>query len=165
MGLLPFEKLAPHKPRHFLPENIDLGDWSQIAPLFEQLETRAQNSKTLNELEAWLLDWSELSAALDQESATRYIAMTCHTEDSGAEKAYLQFVEEIEPEVKPRQFRLAQLYVAHALRDNLPKPRYAVFDRDTRLHVELFRPENVPLETEEAKLTQQYQKLSGSLTV
>ena len=32
-------------------------------------------------------------------------------------------------------------------------------------HVELFRPENVPLETEEAKLSQQYQKLSGSLTV
>jgi oligoendopeptidase F len=32
-------------------------------------------------------------------------------------------------------------------------------------HVELFRPENVALETEEAKLCQQYQKLSGSLTV
>jgi oligoendopeptidase F len=29
----------------------------------------------------------------------------------------------------------------------------------------LFRPENVPLETEEAKLSQQYQKLIGSLTV
>jgi oligoendopeptidase F len=40
-----------------------------------------------------------------------------------------------------------------------------VFDRDTQVHVELFRPENVPLETEEAKLGQQYQKLSGSLTV
>ena len=32
-------------------------------------------------------------------------------------------------------------------------------------HVELFRPENVALETEEAKLCQQYQKLIGSLTV
>jgi len=47
----------------------------------------------------------------------------------------------------------------------LPKKRYEVFDRDTKVHVELFRPENVPLETEEAKLSQQYQKLSGSLTV
>src|SRR5204863_2961518 len=43
--------------------------------------------------------------------------------------------------------------------------RYLVFDRDTKLQVELYRPENVPLETEEAKLSQQYQKLSGSLTV
>jgi oligoendopeptidase F len=47
----------------------------------------------------------------------------------------------------------------------LSQERYQVFDRDTKLHVELFRLENVPLETEEAKLSQQYQKLSGSLTV
>ena len=33
------------------------------------------------------------------------------------------------------------------------------------MRVELYRPENVPLETEESKLGQQYQKLSGSLTV
>ena len=31
--------------------------------------------------------------------------------------------------------------------------------------VDLFRPENIPLETEEAKLSQQYQKLIGSLSV
>ena len=40
-----------------------------------------------------------------------------------------------------------------------------MFDRATAVHVELFREENVPLETEEAKLGQQYQKLTGSLTV
>ena len=47
----------------------------------------------------------------------------------------------------------------------MPRPRYEVFDRSTALQVELFRQENVPLETEEAKLSQQYQKLAGSLTV
>src|SRR5205814_7268169 len=82
-----------------------------------------------------------------------------------AEKAYLHFVEKVEPELKPRQFKLSQIYVEHPLRAKLPKERYAVMDRDTQLHVELFRPENVPLETEEAKLGQQYQKLYGSLTV
>jgi oligoendopeptidase F len=50
-------------------------------------------------------------------------------------------------------------------RAHLPKQRYEVFDKHTQVHVELFREENVPLETEEAKLSQQYQKLSGSLTV
>ena len=45
------------------------------------------------------------------------------------------------------------------------RPAFRVFDRDVKNHVELFRPENVPLETDEAKLCQQYQKLSGSLTV
>ena len=144
---------------------IDLGDWPQIAPLFDRLEARAAQCRTAGELEEWLLDWSELRSALDEESARRYIAMTCHTDSPEAEKAYLHVVEHVDPELKPRQFKLAQLYVAHPLRARLPSPRYQVFDRDTKLHVELFRPENVPLETEEAKLGQQYQKLAGSLTV
>jgi len=165
MDLLPFDALPAHKPRRFVPQGIDLGDWSQIAPLFDQLEGRAPACATAAGLERWLLDWGELNAAIDEESSKRYIAMTCHTDNAEAEKAYLHFVEHVEPQLKPRQFKLAQTYVAHPLRQRLPKERYAVFDRDTQLQVELFRPENVPLETEEARLSQQYQKLSGSLTV
>src|SRR6266700_362014 len=119
MNLLPFGNLAPHKPRRFVPSKLDLGDWSQIAPLFDQLEARAQQCKTLKDFEDWLLDRGELSAALDEEGSKRYIAMTCHTEDQEAEKAYLHFVEKIEPELKPRQFKLSQIYVAHPLRANL----------------------------------------------
>jgi oligoendopeptidase F len=163
MDLLPFDALPAHKPRRFVPEGIDLSDWGQIAPLFDQLEARAPACAA--DLEQWLLDWSELSAALDEESSKRYIAMTCHTDNAEAEKAYLHFVENVEPQLKPRQFKLAQTYVKHPLRAQLPQERYHVFDRDTQVHVELFRPENVPLETEEARLSQQYQKLSGSLTV
>ncbi|HTY89291.1 MAG TPA: M3 family oligoendopeptidase [Candidatus Acidoferrum sp.] len=189
MNLLPFGKLPAHKPRSFVPPTIDLGDWAQIAPLFDQLEARAAHCRSAAELERWLLDWSELSAALDEEASRRYIAMTCHTDSPEAEKAYLQFVENVDPQLKPRQFALEKIYVGHPQRGELlkirrgelPEPqtemasgtrsarpseaRYAVFDRDVKNHVELFRPENVPLETEEAKLCQQYQKLVGSLTV
>jgi oligoendopeptidase F len=165
MNLLPFGKLPAHKPRKFVPKKIDLGDWPQIAPLFEQLETRAQKIKSAAGLEKWLLDWSELNAALDEEASRRYIAMTCHTDNADAEKAYLHFVENVDPQLKPRQFALEKIYVAHPFRKKLPQPRFQVFDRDVKNHVELFRPENVALETEEAKLCQQYQKLSGSLSV
>ena len=111
------------------------------------------------------MDWSELGAALDEESTVRYIAMTCHTDNAEAEKAYLHFIEHVDPQLKPRQFKLAQAYVGHPLRAQLPSDRYQVFDRATQVQVELFRVESVPLETEEAKLAQQYQKLTGSLTV
>jgi len=165
MDLLPFDALPAHKPRRFVPPGIDLGDWAQIAPLFDQLDRRGPACASAAELESWLLDWSELSAALDEEGAKRYIAMTCHTDNADAEKAYLYFVEHVEPQLKPRQFKLAQAYVAHPRRAQLSKARYEVFDRERQVHVELFREENVPLETEEAKLGQQYQKLAGSLTV
>lgn len=165
MSLLPFGKLPPYRPRKFVPPTIDLGDWPQIAPLFDQLEARAAQCQTAADLERWLLDWSELNAALDEESSRRYIAMTCHTDNADAEKAYLHFVEKVEPQLKPRQFALEQTYVAHPLRAELPPGRFHIFDRDVKNRVELFRSENIPLETEEAKLCQQYQKLSGSLTV
>jgi oligoendopeptidase F len=165
MNLLPFDNLTAFRQRRFVPATIDLGDWDQIAPLFDSLEARAPQCRTPAELESWLLDAGELSAALDEESSRRYIAMTCHTDNPEAEKAYLHFVEQVEPELKPRQFKIEQIYLAHAARPQLPKARYFVFDRSARCHVELFRAENVPLETEEAKLSQQYQKLVGSLTV
>jgi oligoendopeptidase F len=165
MTLLPFGRLPAHSPRRFVPAKVDLGDWSQIAPLFDRLETLAPQCKTVTEFERWLLDWSELTAALDEESSRRYIAMTCHTDNAETEKAYLHFVEQIEPQLKPRQFKLAQIFLAHPLRRQLIERRYEVFDRNTNLHVELYREANVPLETEEARLSQQYQKLIGSLTV
>lgn len=165
MSLLPFDQLPAYRPRNFVPKNIDLGDWNQIAPLFDRLESQAPGCATPSQLEQWLLDGGELSAALDEESSKRNIAMTCHTDNAEAEKAFLHFVETIEPQLKPRQFKLSQIFLSHPMRSQLPRDRYFVFDRNTQLHVELYRPENVALETEEAKLGQQYQKLSGTLTV
>jgi oligoendopeptidase F len=165
MNLLPFEPQPPYRPRAFVPGKIDLGDWNQVAPLFDKLEAAAASAHTPAELERWLLDGGELTAALEEESTRRYIAMTCHTDNAEAEKAYLHFVEEIEPRAKPRQFNLARLFLEHPARAGLVRERYFVFDRSAQVQVELFRPENVPLETEEAKLSQQYQKLIGSLTV
>jgi oligoendopeptidase F len=165
MNLLPFDKLPAYAPRRFVPNDTDLGDWTQIAPLFDQLETWAPQCRTAAEFEAWILHGGELTAALNEEAAKRYIAMTCHTDNADAEKAYLHFIEQIEPQIKPRQFALEKLYLDQAVRQLLPQSRYAVFDRSTKLHVELYRPENVALETEEARLGQQYQKLTGSLTV
>src|SRR2546421_10140658 len=105
MDLLPFKPLPPHKPRRFVPDQIDLGDWKAVAPLFEKLELRAVECSTAHDLEKWLLNWSELSAALEEESARRYIAMTCHTDNPEAKAAYLHFIENVEPQIKPRQFK------------------------------------------------------------
>ncbi len=165
MNLLPFGELPVHTARQFVPCQIDLGDWSAMVPLFDALERELRAGQTRDDLERALLHWSELSAALDEESSKRYIAMTCHTDSPEAEKAYLHFVENIDPQTKPRQFELEKLFLAHPARALLDACRYEVFDRDINQHVALFRPENVPLETEEAKLGQQYQKLTGGLTV
>ena len=148
MNLLPFGQLPSYSARRFLPADLDCGNWQAISPLFDALEQQAAHCRTVAEFESWPIDCGELLAALDEEGSRRYIAMTCHTENKEAKKAYLEFVEQIEPALKPRQFKLSEIYLAHPLRKELPRPRYQVFDRNTAVQVELFRQENVALETE-----------------
>ncbi|MFT6619897.1 MAG: oligoendopeptidase F [Limisphaerales bacterium] len=165
MSLLPFGKLPAFRERSFVPVDLNLGDWEAIAPWFDRLENEPSEGQSPADLEAWIQKWSELTAAVDEEDSRRYIAMTCHTEDAAAEKAHLDFLENVEPQVKTKQFQLAKRFLAHPCRAELPKERYEVLDRDTELTVALFREGNVALETEISRFSQQYQKLSGSLTV
>jgi oligoendopeptidase F len=166
MSSLPFGKLPPFQPRRFLPAaDLNAGDWSQVAPLFDRLESRAPQCATAADLEAWLVDWSELGAALGDESARRFIAMTCHTDDAEARQGYIDFVEQVLPQVETRQFLLAQLFRNHPLRPALQQQRYEVFDRATAATVELFREENLALETEEAKLAQNFDEIAGAMRV
>ena len=61
-------------------------------------------------------------------------------------------------ELDRRQVELASKYP-------LDPGRYMVLDRATRADVEIFRPQNVPLMTEQDRLTQQYQQITGAMTV
>jgi len=149
--------------RGFVPAKADMGDWSQIEPLFDALDARPIGN--VAQLEQWILDESELAACLSEEYNTRLVEMTCQTDDQAREQAYLHFVGEIQPRCKPRWHRLNQRYVSSPLRKQLPKQRYEVYDRRVVTAVELFREENVPLQTEDAKLDQQYQKICGAMTV
>ena len=160
-----FEKISIHTPRQFVPSNINIGNWTTLEPLFKQLEEQIKTASSAEKLELFILNWEELSAAVSEEGSKRYIAMTCQTEDKDAEKAYLDFVEKIEPEEKKCNFLLAKKLIQHPNLKELKNQRYEVFIRDTALQVELFRSENVSLETKTAKLGQQYQKTIGGLTV
>ncbi len=150
-------------PRRFVPVEADMGDWSQVEPLFDRLETRPIGSPA--ELEQWLLDLSELNACLSQESSRRYVAMTGRTDDPDLERAWLDFIENIEPKWKERCNRLDRRYVSLPQRTGLDPARYLVYDRNTAVGVEIFRDENVPLQTEDARLDQRYQKICGAMTV
>ncbi|MBI1389069.1 MAG: M3 family oligoendopeptidase [bacterium] len=150
-------------PRSFVPEACDLGDWGSLEKLFQALLERQPSS--VSELETWIAHVSELAACLGEERARRYIAMTCNTESSDIESSYLKFIETIEPKCKPFWHRLNQKYLASPFRSELDREFYHVFDRNVEADVKLFRDENVPLQTEAAKLSQQYQKLCGAMTV
>jgi oligoendopeptidase F len=151
-------------PRKFLPETIDLADTAQLAPIFDQLDAKLARAASVADLETWLLDHSEVCAALAETSSVAYIEMTCQTDDAEKEKAYMHVVEVVDPWLKPRQFALMQALAQSPYFKKLPD-FYEVYRRSVETQVKIYREENIARETDVAKLTQQYQKLSGAMTV
>jgi oligoendopeptidase F len=150
-------------PRVFVPKDANLGDWKQLEVLFQDLLDRGLASKA--DLEGWLSEVGELESCIDEEASRRYIRMTCNTGDEEAEKAYLHFLTEIEPRLKPFGDALNRKYYDSPHRKGLDREKFSVFDRKTANQIQLFRRENVPLETEDDQLKQKYQKVCGAMMV
>lgn len=157
-----YAKLPREYPRRYLPANMDLADWTQLQKVFDELEKRPIQSK--EDLEKWLQDESEFATAVSEEYAIRYVRMTCQTDDPEREKAYLHFIEEIEPKSKPRIFSLDRKFAETPFRKQLSE-WYVVLDRRRENNVALYRPENVELEKQDAKLSQEYEKTAAARTV
>ena len=147
----------------FVPTDLDATRWNQIEPLAAALLDRPVHSAA--EFERWLLDRSELDASCSESRANLYIAMTCRTDDAATNAAWAAYLDEVPPRLKPFAFELDKKQVELSKRFPLDAARYGVLMRDTAVEVELFRPENVPLETELAKLDQKYDQICGEMTV
>lgn len=147
----------------FLPQSVALTTWEEIEPWYRSLLERELDSPQA--LERWLFDVGELNGAVGQEGVKRYIAMTCQTDDPEREAAYLAFVRDIEPRLKPLQNAVRERYLDSPHRAGLPRARYHVFDRAQENRRLLYREANIPRETALAELEQQYQKAIGAMTV
>ena len=150
-------------PRRFVDPAAKLESWDEIEPYFDKLRDREID--TVEKIEPWLIDCSELLACIDEVGTDRYVKMTCQTDDEARSQAYLDFIEHIEPGVKPRSHELNVKYTKSPAAAKLPQDRYAVLDRSIRAQVSLFRQENVAIQVEEAKLEQEFQQISGAQTV
>lgn len=146
-----------------LPDSFVPATFKDIEPWLLELEAREINS--VEELEAWLLDRSELDSAIAEESLSRMFANSCHTDDKELEKAHMDYQTVVLPEIKPIDDRLDRKYLACPLRSQLDQQQWMVFDRDVELGVKLFREENVALEAEEEKVANRYAQLVGAMTV
>lgn len=147
----------------FVPADLDASRWETLQPLYAELLAREIDSA--ESLEQLLLDRSELDAAASEAHALLYIRMTCHTDDEEAKSGYLTFVEQVQPELVRVSFALDRMIVGSPFAASLDADRYGILLRNARADVELFREENVPLQTEETKLGQQYSETCGAMTV
>ncbi|TZF84889.1 M3 family oligoendopeptidase [Pedobacter sp. BS3] len=150
------------KQRTYIPEKLEV-KWETLEPLFLELKNRDINSVT--ELEQWLRDRSELEAALEEDFAWRYIRMTCDTANEKLVQDFQYFATEIEPKIAPINNELNKKFVDSPFTDELDQDKYFIYIRSIKKALELFREENIPLQTEIQVEQQKYQAIAGAMSV
>ncbi|MDB5005850.1 MAG: Oligoendopeptidase plasmid [Mucilaginibacter sp.] len=150
------------KTRTYVPADLEI-KWETLEPLFKELRDRPINS--VKELEKWLHDRSELEAAIEEDFAWRYIRMTCDTTNEELLQSFQYFATEIEPQIAPFSNELNKKLVNNAWVDKLNGKKYFIYLRGVKKSLELFREENIPLNTEIQVEQQKYQGITGSMSV
>lgn len=147
----------------YATEAFDATKWDEIEPrLGALLDAEVNNKQTY---EAWLIDRSEIEAACSEGQANLYINMTCDTDDKSAQAAYSAYIAEVAPHLKTTGFALDKRQAALSKQFECTTGRHEVIARDTAAAVDLFREENVPVQTELDQLSQEQQQITGAMTV
>lgn len=144
-----------------LPNNaVDFKNWtwSQIDPYFADLLKRPLTEANLND---WLTDWSQLGKLLDESYWRLYVDNTIDTTDLEAERRYTYFLDEIRPRWKAEEEKLKEKFLTSGF---IP-PDFNVPMRNMRAQTDVFREANLPLLSEELKLSSEYDKVIGAQTV
>lgn len=150
------------KEKKYIPQNLEI-KWENLEPVFTELQNRTISS--VEELEQWLRDRSELEAALEEDFAWRYIRMTCDTANEELLQSFQYFATEIEPKIAPLNNELNQKLVDSPMKDQLNEEKYFILLRGIKKALELFREENIPLQTELQVEAQKYQPITGAMSV
>lgn len=149
--------------RNFVPNDLNPDDSRAVSALYQSLLQR-DIPVDAAKLRQWILDWSELESVLGEVSCRRYVAMTCNTANENAAKAYTDFVENVQPVMNEYDDKLNKKLVAHPAKDAL-KGEFGEWFKGVQVSLDLFSPDNIPLETEENKEIQAYQKITGGMSV
>ncbi|MGQ9863421.1 MAG: M3 family oligoendopeptidase [Bacteroidia bacterium] len=149
--------------RQFLPATLSITSWEAIEPYIQELIQRPWHN--FSDFYKWLRDLNELELVMSEEGGWRFINFTRNTTDPDTQKAYTYYIEHIQPRLMEYRYELYQRYWASSWRTLLPYEDFETFDRQIQNYVELYRPENVAIETQTELLGQKYNQLMSQLTV
>ena len=146
--------------RKYVDQSFDCSSWESVEKYLLELSNRPiQNA---SDFQAWLKDKSELEAVLEENMAWRYIRMTIDTTNEDHKKAYQFFVTDIQPNLAPYEDSLNRKMLSQPWCSELENDAaYAIYFRSARIAQELYREDNIPLETELNSLSQEYGGITG----
>ncbi|MGV3560121.1 M3 family oligoendopeptidase [Larkinella arboricola] len=156
--------VIPTRPaRPFIGEDFVLNTWDEVKPLYDNLVERPIHN--VDELRQWFADRSELESFLSENFAWRYIRMTCDTSDPELINQFNFFITEIQPQLSAYENQLDKLAVESPYLAELRDKGFDITVRGMKKAIEIFRDENIPLQTDIQTEQRKYGAIVGAMTI
>ncbi len=149
--------------RNFVPNDLDTNSWAALEPYFFQLENKS--IQTLPELQQWLKDWSELETVVSENARWLYVHTTLDTVNVDARNALINMYQHIQPQLSTWDNKLAKKFVASPAIDELDKNLFHTTIRKVKKGLELFREENVALNSQQVMLQSKFGEITGAQSI
>ena len=144
-----------------LPDNIQEfidWPWEKIEPFYEELQERQIST---DNIAIWLSDWSQLLEYVYETFNRLYLNTSIDTNDEAAEQRYKYFLDEILPNSEESAQRLKQKLI----KSGIEVLGFEIPLRRMQSEVEIFQEKNLPLLSEEYKLSSEYDRIFGAQTI
>jgi oligoendopeptidase F len=133
-------------------------DWPQFQPYAKQL---AKERIHAGNIEEWLRDWSLLSECVDELYNRLLVAITVNTTDKDGENHFNHFMDNI----YPKKMESDQELKLKLLESGFEPAGFEIPLRNYRAEAKLYKADNLPLLSEEQKLSNEYSQIIGAMTV
>ncbi len=146
-------------------KNFELHTYEDIKVYFDELLSREVKTKE-GTLE-WIKDYENLSANIQEDSNRRYVHNSCDTTNEEYKEAYMYFINEISPKLQEvsdviNKKLIALPYLAEIAQEN---EAYEIYMRSIQKDLEMFREENISLNTELAETDTEYWEIAWAMMI
>ena len=150
--------------RQFVDQNLIVDSWESIEKYFTDLINREID--TIEDFLTWLKDQSELEAILEEDAAWRYIKMTIDTKNEALSNSYTFFVTQIQPQIAPLDDQINRKLDAMGYTEELiSDPAFEILFRRIKKSLELYREENIEIQSKLAEESQKFGSLSAAQSI
>lgn len=140
-------------------ESIDPHSWDSFASYYTALQEYPLTQQNVHE---WLTYWSDLSRLVWETVTWVYIEKSLDTTDVEKEQTFLDLINHVMPPAEMADQALKERLLALGSAD-LGIPGMDLVLRNLRNEADLYRKENILLQTEERKLDNEYDKITGAM--
>ena len=146
-----------------MSKNIEINDtqelldktWQDFQPYYQSLADEELSAKNIRD---WLAAWTDVTEWSDEIYNRLYVAVSVNTADKQAEKRFQHFMEDFYPRWQAAEQELKRKF----LESGLTVEGFEIPLRNMRAEADLYCEENLPLQIEEEKISNERDKVIGA---